>query len=105
MRGLCVLAGKIVRSRSRWANPSTGTSRLDDPHGLFNASLDGKARRAIDLKQSDSLDEQAFLHEKAGLSIFWAVGFGSGGLLIYILHVFLTIRRNRPSMAAAKIIH
>ena len=36
-------------------------ARLDDPHGLFNTSLDGKARRAIDLKQSDSLDEQAFL--------------------------------------------
>jgi len=34
---------------------------LDDPHGLFNASLDGKARRAIDLKQSDPLDEHAFL--------------------------------------------
>lgn len=33
---------------------------LDDPHGLFNASLEGKVRRAIDLKQSDSLDERAF---------------------------------------------
>ncbi len=36
-------------------------AHLDDPHGLFNASLDGKVRRAIDLKQSDPLDEQAFL--------------------------------------------
>jgi hypothetical protein len=34
---------------------------LSDPHGLFNASLDGKARRAIDLKQSDTLDEKAFI--------------------------------------------
>ncbi|WP_407941699.1 DUF1801 domain-containing protein [Noviherbaspirillum galbum] len=34
---------------------------LDDPHGLFNASLDGKVRRAIDLKQGDALDEPAFL--------------------------------------------
>jgi hypothetical protein len=34
---------------------------LSDPHGLFNASLDGKVRRAIDLKQSDTLDEQAFI--------------------------------------------
>ncbi|WP_305806110.1 DUF1801 domain-containing protein [Stenotrophomonas sp. YIM B06876] len=34
---------------------------LVDPHGLFNASLDGKVRRAIDLKQSDPLDEQAIL--------------------------------------------
>lgn len=39
-------------------------------------------------------------HEKAGLSIFWALGFGSGGFLIYILHVFLTIRRSRPPAAA-----
>lgn len=34
---------------------------LSDPHQLFNASLDGKIRRAIDLGQSDALNEQAFL--------------------------------------------
>jgi hypothetical protein len=34
---------------------------LSDPHGLFNASLDGKVRRAIDLTQSDALDEQALV--------------------------------------------
>ncbi|MCE5232735.1 MAG: DUF1801 domain-containing protein [Mizugakiibacter sp.] len=34
---------------------------LRDPHGLFNTSLDGNTRRAIDLKQSDMLDEQAFV--------------------------------------------
>jgi hypothetical protein len=33
---------------------------LQDPHGLFNASLDGNARRAIDLKQSDTLEPKAF---------------------------------------------
>jgi hypothetical protein len=33
---------------------------LQDPHGLFNASLDGNARRAIDLKQPDTLDPKAF---------------------------------------------
>lgn len=33
---------------------------LDDPAGLFNASLDGNTRRAIDLREGDSLDEQAF---------------------------------------------
>jgi hypothetical protein len=42
-------------------------------------------------------------HKKAELSIFWALGFGSGGLLIYILHAFLIIRRNRPP--AAEITH
>jgi hypothetical protein len=31
-----------------------------DPAHLFNASLDGNVRRAIDLKEGDRLDEQAF---------------------------------------------
>ncbi len=30
---------------------------LEDPKGLFNASLDGNARRAIDFKQDDPIDE------------------------------------------------
>src|SRR3954451_9617757 len=33
---------------------------LDDPAGLFNSSLDGNARRAIDLHEGDSIDEKAF---------------------------------------------
>jgi hypothetical protein len=33
---------------------------LEDPSGLFNASLDGNARRAIDLHAGDWLDESAF---------------------------------------------
>jgi hypothetical protein len=33
---------------------------LDDPAGLFNASLDGNTRRAIDLHEGDSIDEAAF---------------------------------------------
>ena len=33
---------------------------LDDPSGLFNASLDGNMRRAIDLREGDSIDEAAF---------------------------------------------
>ncbi len=33
---------------------------LSDPSGLFNSSLEGKVRRAIDLRQEDSLDEKAF---------------------------------------------
>jgi hypothetical protein len=32
---------------------------LDDPHGLFNAGLDAKATRAIDLYEGDRLDEAA----------------------------------------------
>ncbi len=33
---------------------------LDDPAGIFNSSLDGNARRAIDLFEGDRIDEEAF---------------------------------------------
>ena len=33
---------------------------LDDPSGLFNASLEGNTRRAIDIREGDELDENAF---------------------------------------------
>jgi hypothetical protein len=33
---------------------------LKDPAGLFNASLDGNVRRAIDLHEGDALNEGAF---------------------------------------------
>jgi len=32
---------------------------LDDPAGLFNASLEGNTRRAIDLHEGDKIDEAA----------------------------------------------
>jgi hypothetical protein len=32
---------------------------LNDPSGLFNASLEGKVRRAIDIKEDDTIDEDA----------------------------------------------
>ncbi|CAN5473469.1 DUF1801 domain-containing protein [soil metagenome] len=32
---------------------------LPDPAGLFNSSLDGKVRRAIDFHEGDALDEDA----------------------------------------------
>lgn len=32
---------------------------LDDPAGLFNASLDGNTRRAIDLHEGDDIDGKA----------------------------------------------
>ena len=32
---------------------------LDDPAGLFNSSLEGKVRRAIDIKEDDEIDEGA----------------------------------------------
>ena len=33
---------------------------VDDPSGLFNASLDGGTRRAIDFREGDDVDENAF---------------------------------------------
>ncbi len=33
---------------------------LEDPSGLFNASLEGNTRRAIDLQEGDPIDEVAF---------------------------------------------
>jgi hypothetical protein len=33
---------------------------LDDPKKLFNASLEGNARRALDLFEGDAIDEAAF---------------------------------------------
>jgi hypothetical protein len=34
---------------------------LEDPSGLFNASLDAGTRRAVDLHEDDVLDENAFV--------------------------------------------
>src|SRR5436190_5126474 len=33
---------------------------LDDPSGLFNSSLDGNVRRAIDIFEGDKINERAF---------------------------------------------
>jgi hypothetical protein len=32
---------------------------LDDPSGLFNSSLEGNTRRAIDIREGDRIDEKA----------------------------------------------
>jgi hypothetical protein len=34
---------------------------LEDPSGLFNSSLEGNARRAIDIREDDEIDEKAFV--------------------------------------------
>jgi hypothetical protein len=33
---------------------------LDDPSGLFNSSLEGNTRRAIDFREGDEIDAEAF---------------------------------------------
>jgi hypothetical protein len=34
---------------------------LEDPAGLFNSSLEGNTRRAIDLREDDEIDEKALI--------------------------------------------
>ena len=34
---------------------------VEDPSGLFNSSLEGKVRRAIDFHEGEEIDEQAFV--------------------------------------------
>ena len=34
---------------------------LEDPSGLFNSSLDGNVRRAIDIREGDRIDEKALV--------------------------------------------
>jgi hypothetical protein len=41
---------------------------LPDPSGLFNSSLEGKVRRAIDIREHDELDEPA-LQELIGAAV------------------------------------
>ena len=33
---------------------------LEDPSGLFNSSLEGNTRRAIDFHEGEEIDEEAF---------------------------------------------
>jgi hypothetical protein len=45
---------------------------LDDPSGLFNASLDGNTRRAIDFHEGDTIDApalQALVRAAAALNV------------------------------------
>ena len=48
---------------------------LSDPSGLFNSSLEGKVRRAIDIKEDDKLDEAAL---KALIRAAVALNLSSG---------------------------
>jgi hypothetical protein len=45
---------------------------LDDPSGLFNSSLDGNVRRAIDIREGEAIDERALkalIREAVALNI------------------------------------
>lgn len=51
-----VCTGESYRDKVKLTFPKG----LDDPAGLFNASLEGNARRAIDIRQGLEIDPTAF---------------------------------------------
>jgi hypothetical protein len=56
--------GKIICTGETYKNAVKTTfakgAALDDPKELFNSSLDGNVRRAIDFHEGDKIDEDAF---------------------------------------------
>ena len=53
-----ILTGETYKDKVKFTF-ANGAS-LEDPAGLFNSSLEGKLRRAIDLREGDGIDEEAF---------------------------------------------
>lgn len=53
-----ICTGEVYRDKVKLTF-AKGAS-LEDPAGLFNSSLDGNVRRAIDLREGDTLDAGAF---------------------------------------------
>ena len=52
-----ICTGEIYKNAVKMTFPR-GAS-LDDPSGLFNSSLEGRARRAIDFREGDKVDGKA----------------------------------------------
>jgi hypothetical protein len=97
MRALIQEADPEVVEEWKWENPvwshdgglCTGESykatvkltffkgaSLADPAGLFNSSLEGKVRRAIDLREGETIDAKAF---KALIRAAVALNVSGGG--------------------------
>jgi hypothetical protein len=64
--------GKIICTGETYKNQVKMTfakgASLEDPSSLFNSSLDGNVRRAIDFHQDDEIDEKA-LKELIGAAV------------------------------------
>jgi hypothetical protein len=56
--GGLICTGEAYKSAVKLTFPK-GAS-LKDPSGLFNSSLEGNVRRAIDFREGDEIDEDAF---------------------------------------------
>ena len=67
MRKLILEADPKMVEERKWRKPSNGMAGVTfakgafvkDPAGLFNSSLDGNLRRAIDFHAGDALNEKA----------------------------------------------
>ncbi len=58
-RGGIVCTGETYRNKIKLTFAQG--ARIDDPSGLFNSSLDGNLRRAIDIGKDDAIDPAAFI--------------------------------------------
>ena len=57
-RGGLICTGETYKDKVKLTFASGAA--LDDPSHVFNASLDGNARRAIDVHEGERVDEEAF---------------------------------------------
>jgi hypothetical protein len=67
--GGMICTGEIYRDKVKLT--FAHGAALDDPAGLFNSSLDGNTRRAIDLREGDEIDGdalKAMVREAAALN-------------------------------------
>ncbi len=73
-------AGKLVCTGETYKNHVKMTfakgASLEDPSGLFNSSLEGNTRRAIDFHEGDEIDEKAL---KALIGVAVALNTSSAG--------------------------
>jgi hypothetical protein len=56
-RGGLICTGETYRDKVKLT--FARGAALDDPAGLFNSSLDGNTRRAIDIREGEEIDEAA----------------------------------------------
>lgn len=71
-----VCTGEVYKSYVKLTFPQGAA--LQDPTGLFNAGLGGGTRRAIDIREGETVDEEAFkalVREAVG----WNLGKMRGG--------------------------
>ena len=53
-----ICAGETYKSLVKMTFTGEKGAALEDPSGLFNSSLDGNTRRAIDFHEGDNVNEE-----------------------------------------------